>query len=163
MPGTDPAADAAALYGLSPAEAALVGPCAGLAREQVGPQAAQWERERRIGHEALQAAVALGLTRLQVPVAAGGLGASFACKAALAEVLAGADFGFTMSWLNTHNVAAKLARDAAPALAARYLPELIAARRLGCTALYEPDAGSDFAAITTRADRRDGGWQLSSA
>ena len=159
----DSARDAAGRFGLGPAEAALLGLAAELARELVGPQAAQWERERRIGHEALQAAVALGLTRLQVPVAAGGLGASFSCKAALAEVLAGADFGFTMSWLNTHNVAAKLARDAPAALASHYLPALIAARRLGCTALTEPGAGSDFGAISTLATRCDGGWRISGA
>ena len=159
----DTAQDAAERFGLGPAEAALVGLAAELARDLVGPQAAQWERERRIGHEALQAAAALGLTRLQVPVASGGLGASFACKAALAEVLAGADFGFTMSWLNTHNVAAKLARDAPAALASRYLPDLIAARRLGCTALTEPGAGSDFGAISTLATRRDGGWRVEGA
>ena len=159
----DTARDAAERFGLGPAEAALVGLGAGLARDLVGPQAAQWERERRIGHEALQAAAALGLTRLQVPVASGGLGASFACKAALAEVLAGADFGFTMSWLNTHNVAAKLARDAPAALASRYVPQLVAARRLGCTALTEPGAGSDFAAISTLATRCEGGWRISGA
>lgn len=145
---------------LTEAEAALVAQAAALAREVVSPNAAGWERERRIGHEALAAAAALGLTRLQVPAAAGGLDASFSCKAQVAEALAGGDFGFTMSWINTHNVAAKLARDAAPHLAARYLPDLIAARRLGCTALTEPGAGSDFAAISTRATRIDGGWRL---
>lgn len=145
---------------LTDAEAALVAQAAALAREVVSPNAARWERERRIGHEALAAAAALGLTRLQVPAAAGGLDASFSCKAQVAEALAAGDFGFTMSWINTHNVAAKLARDAAPHLAARYLPDLIAGRRLGCTALTEPGAGSDFAAISTRATRIDGGWRL---
>ena len=157
----DAGGDAAAMYGLDASEAALVGRGALLAREQVGPLAALWERERRIGREALHSAASLGLTRLQVPVAAGGLGLSFACKLALAEVLAGGDFGFTMSWINTHNVAAKLARDAPAALAARYLPDLMAARRLGCTALTEPGAGSDFAAISTLATRCDAGWRIS--
>ena len=150
-------------FDLTADEAALVAQAAVLARERVGPLAAQWERERRIGREVLADAVALGLTRVQVPVAAGGLGLSFSCKAALAEVLAGGDFGFTMSWINTHNVAAKLARDAPAALAAHYLPDLIAGRRLGCTALTEPGAGSDFAAITTLATRVDGGWRIDGA
>ena len=161
LPGSP--ADAAATYGLAADEAAWVARGAALARDSVAPLAAQWERERRLGHEALQAAAALGLTGLQVPVQHGGLGASFACKVALAEVLAGADFGLAMSWLNTHNVAAKLARDAPAALASRYLPELLAGRRLGCTALTEPGAGSDFAAITTLATRCEGGWRISGA
>ena len=155
--------DSVGHWDLNAPEAVLLSQAATLARELVGPQAARWERERRIGREALQVAVELGLTRLQVPVAAGGLGASFACKAALAEVLAGADFGFTMSWLNTQNVAAKLVRDAPAAVAARYVPELMTGRRLGCTALTEPGAGSDFAAITTLATRCEGGWRITGA
>lgn len=148
---------------LTDAETTLVDQATTLAREVITPHAARWERERRIGHEALGAAVALGLTRLQVPASHGGLDLSFSCKARVAEVLAGGDFGFTMSLINTHNVAAHLARTAAPAVAARYVPDLIAGTRLGCTALTEPGAGSDFAAITTRASRCDGGWRLDGA
>ena len=144
-------------------ERALLDRTRAFAHDSVAPQAARWERERRIGHEALDEAVAIGLTRLQVPAAFGGLDLSFSCKAAVTEVLAGADFGFAMSLVNTHNVAAKLARDATPAVAARYLPDLIAARRLGCTALTEPGAGSDFGAITTSATRVGGGWRIDGA
>ena len=148
---------------LTAEETALISCAATLARDVVSPQAARWERERRIGHEALAAAVELGLTRLQVPASHGGLGFSFACKAQLADVLGAGDFGFTMSLINTHNVAANLARNARPAVAARYLPDLIAGRRLGCTALTEAGAGSDFAAITTRATRVAGGWRIDGA
>ncbi len=144
-------------------ESLLLERTAALARDQVAPQAARWEHERRIGHEALAAAVEIGLTRLQVPVAFGGLDLSFGCKARVAELLAGADFGFTMSLINTQNVAALLARKAKPEVAARYLPDLIAARRLGCTALTEPGAGSDFSAITTLATRCNSGWRISGA
>ena len=146
---------------LTAQETALVDAARQLARNIVGPQAAGWERERRIGHEALSAAVALGLTRLQVPTAHGGLGLSFACKVAVTEALAMGDFGFAMSLVNTQNVAAKLAKDAPPELAAAYLPELIAGKRLGCTALTEPGAGSDFGAITTLATRDGDHWRLS--
>lgn len=148
---------------LTDAETTLIAQAATLAREVITPHAARWEHERRIGHEALGSAVALGLTRLQVPVSHGGLDVSFSCKVRVAEVLAAGDFGFTMSLINTHNVAAHLARTAAPAVAARYVPALIAGTRLGCTALTEPGAGSDFAAITTRATRCDGGWRLDGA
>jgi alkylation response protein AidB-like acyl-CoA dehydrogenase len=144
-------------------EAALIERAATLARELVTPNAARWERERRIGYEALAAAVDLGLTRLQVPASFGGLDQSFSCKAQVAEVLAAGDFGFTMSLINTQNVAANLARNAHPDVAARYVPDLIAGRRLGCTALTEPGAGSDFAAIDTRATRCDGGWLIHGA
>jgi alkylation response protein AidB-like acyl-CoA dehydrogenase len=148
---------------LTPAEADLVERTTALAREVVAPNAARWERERRIGHEALTAAARLGLLRLQVPASFGGLDHSFGCKARIAEVLAAADFGFAMSLLNTQNVAANLARKARADVAARHVPDLIAGRRLGCTALTEPGAGSDFAAIETRATREGDGWRIEGA
>nr|HMS78947.1 acyl-CoA dehydrogenase family protein [Burkholderiaceae bacterium] len=40
------------------------------------------------------------------------------------------------------------------------MPALAAGRAIGCTALTEPGAGSDFAAIATTATRVAGGWRL---
>jgi len=140
--------------------AALLERVAAFARDVVAPAAPTWERERRIGREAIAAAAALGLCRLEVPRAHGGLGLPFSVKAAVVERLAGADFGFAFSLVNTHNVAAKLAREASPRLVERFLPGLAAGRLIGCTALTEPQAGSDFGAIVTRAVRVDGGWRL---
>lgn len=130
------------------------------ADQVVAPGAALWERERRMGEEALIEAAGLGLTGLQVPVAQGGLGHPFSIKAKVGEILAGADFGFAMSLLNTQNVAQRLTRDADPTVAKRYLPDLLAARRVACTALTEPHAGSDFAAISTTAAPDGDGWIL---
>ncbi len=121
------------------------------------PGAPRWEAEQRIGREAVEAAAAIGLTGLEVPTAWGGLGLGFTVKAQVAEALGAADFGFTMSLINTHNVAAKLAREAPAELARRYVPDLLAGRRLGCTALTEPGAGSDFAAIRTLASAHAAG------
>jgi len=141
-------------------ETRLIERTAALARDVVAPHAARWERERRIGLEALPAAAELGLLRLQVPASFGGLDYSFSCKTRIAEALAAADFAFAMSLVNTQNVAANLARHAHADVAARHVPDLIAGRRLGCTALTEPGAGSDFAAIRTRATRVEGGWRI---
>ena len=145
---------------LTGAEIALLAEAEDFARDHVAPNASRWERERRIGREALLEAARIGLTRLEVPVAWDGLGMSFSCKARLADLLGAADFAFTMSLLNTHNIAVKLARDAKPEVARRYIADLIAGRLIGCTALSEPGAGSDLSAITTRATRAAGGWRI---
>ncbi|MEM6663261.1 MAG: acyl-CoA dehydrogenase family protein [Pseudomonadota bacterium] len=139
--------------------AALLDQTRTFAREVVAPGALVWERERRLGHEALSQAAGMGLTGLQVPPSDGGLGHPYSVKAQVAEILGGADFGFAMSLLNTQNVAHRLTRDA-PGLVPRYLDDLLTARRVGCTALTEPGAGSDFGAIRTTAAADGDGWRL---
>jgi alkylation response protein AidB-like acyl-CoA dehydrogenase len=139
---------------------ALLAHAVAFARDVVMLGAPRWEAEQRIGREAVEAAAAIGLTGLEVPTAWGGQGLGFGVKAQVAELLGAADFGFTMSLINTHNVAAKLAREAPPEVARRYVPELLAGRRLGCTALTEPSAGSDFGAIRTLATRTPQGWRI---
>lgn len=145
---------------LTPAEALVLDAARAFAAEQVRPQARAWDEQREDSRALLEPAARAGLLGLEVPARQGGLGLSFACKWRVAEVLAAADFGVAMAIVNSHNVANHLARCAAPAVAERYLPDLLAGRRAGCTALTEPAAGSDFAAITTRARPCDGGWLI---
>jgi len=145
---------------ISPAERRVIETARAFVAEHVLPYAALWERGTGDAREALAAAGRLGLVGLQVPAAHGGAELSFTCKLRVAEVLAAADFGIAMALVNTHNVADALARDATPGVARRHVPELLAGRRIGCTALTEPGAGSDFAAIATLARQEDGHWRL---
>jgi alkylation response protein AidB-like acyl-CoA dehydrogenase len=145
----------------SPSDAAaLLERAARFACEVVAPNAAKWERERRMGTEVFQAAAALGLTGIETPVEHGGLGLPFSVKNRFCEITAAADYAFAFSLVNTQNVANKLARDAPPALAARWVPGLLAGTLIGCTALTEPGMGSDFSAIGMRATKVAGGWRL---
>ena len=43
----------------------------------------------------------------------------------------------------------------------RWLPSILPAAQIFCQLFSEPDAGSDLAAVSTRARRTDGGWLLS--
>ncbi len=133
------------------------------AREVLAPQIPTWERERRIGREVFEQVADIGLTRVELPVAWGGLGLPFSAKVRMSEILAAVDFGFTMSVINTGNVANKLAREATPDVARRYVADIIHGRRFGSVALTEPGAGSDFSAITTTATRGADGWRIDGA
>ncbi len=148
------------LPSLTPDEAALVERAKDFARRVVMPNAARWERERRMPLEALREAAGIGLLSIEVPKAHGGLAMSFFAKLRVAEELARACMGFAFSLINVHNCAWRLAVDGAPEHVERYVPALMRAERLGGAALSEPGAGSDFAAITTTARKIDGAWVL---
>ena len=141
-------------------EVQLLEAVAAFSKNTVAPAAPGWERERKFDMQVFQAAAALGLTAIEVPQAVGGLGLSFGCKAKAMAALAAADFGFAMAVVNSHNVAAKLPGLAPDAIVQRHVPALLRGEQVGCTALTEPGAGSDFAAITTTATRTARGWRL---
>ena len=142
------------------ADTDLLARAVAFARDVVAPSAAAWERERRVAREAIRAAAALGLCAIETPAAHGGLGLPFSVKVRVCETLAGADFAFAFSLVNTGNVANKLAREGTSEVVARWVPALLRGEAIGCTALTEPGAGSDFAAISTAAVRVPGGWRL---
>ncbi|MEN9773729.1 MAG: hypothetical protein RL322_799 [Pseudomonadota bacterium] len=143
-----------------PGAEALIDQARRFAREQVAPRVLAWERERRMGRETIRAAAQLGLCAIEVPPEHGGLGHPYSVKCRIAEQLAAIDYAFAFSLINTQNVANKLAREASPAVRERFVPALMKGDLIGCTALTEPHAGSDFAAIGLQARRVDGGWQL---
>ena len=145
---------------LTAEETELVARARQFARDVVMPNAARWERERRMPLEALRQAAALGLLSIEVPKTHGGLGMSFFAKLRVAEELARACMAFSFSLINVHNSAWRLAADGKPEHVERYVPALMRAERLGGAALSEPGAGSDFAAIATTARKVDGGWRL---
>ena len=108
----------------------------------------------------LKSAAEMDLLGLQVPRDHGGLGLPFSSKAAVAQALARVDFGTAMAILNTHNVAEQLVRLKRHEIATRYVHPILTGDLVACTALTEPDAGSDFSAIQTRATPTADGWQL---
>lgn len=145
---------------LTPQEQSAIEAARAFVAHHVQPKVQAWDRGEADTRDVLSEAARAGLLGLEVPVAQGGQGLSFGCKWRVAEILAAADFGLAMSLINTHNVANHLARSAAPDVAQRYVPALLAGTRTGCTALTEPGAGSDFAAITTLAVKASDEWQI---
>lgn len=129
-------------------------------RSAVAPNAQSWEDARHMPVDTLRAAARAGLVGLEIPEEYGGFGGRFRLKARVAEEIARDCFAFSFSFINNMGLAGKIARDAPAELAKRYLPEMMAGEVFGCTALSEPAAGSDFAAISTSARKVDDGWIL---
>lgn len=130
------------------------------AKGRVAPEAAAWSIGAAPEPALYQEAAALGLLGMELPKARGGQGVDFATRVAACEIMAGADFGFAMSLVNTHNIALRLCEEGQVAAVEQTLAALLSGQMHACTALTEPGTGSDFAAICTTARQVDGGWLL---
>jgi acyl-CoA dehydrogenase len=72
--------------------------------------------------------------------------------------------GFAVSTLvHTDMASPHLARYGTSEQKARHLPAIIAGEKVTAIAVTEPGAGSDVAALSTRAERRGDGWRLNGA
>jgi len=132
------------------------------ARERIAPHAARWDRERAFPREALDGLARLGAMGMTVPERWGGAGLDSLSLALAIEEIAAAD-GATSTIVAVQNslVCGILAAFGDDTQKERFLRPLAQGRRIGCFCLTEAHAGSDAAAIRTRATRdADGAWTL---
>lgn len=146
--------------GLTPAEQALVATARDFARTEVAPHAAAWEEAGAIDAAVFRRACALGLGTVELPRALGGAGASFRAKVRVAEELARADLPFAFCLINHHNAMHRIVEGAQPQVRDALLPPMLRGELVGCTAMTEPGAGSDFSALATRAVDTGSAWSL---
>ena len=146
---------------LTAEEANLVEIARTFAAEHITPYAADWELNRTVPVKTFREAAAVGLSGVLVPKELGGQGASHMAAAKVLEELAGACFAFTFGLWVHNNMLNAIARNGTPEQIARYVPAMLAGERIGAFCLTEPGAGSDAAAITTRAEESANGWRLS--
>lgn len=102
----------------------------------------------------------LGLLGVQVPTEYGGLGHAFSVKSQMCEKLAFENFGFAMSVVNSQNVAQKLCDHKLTSAIEACVLAIMSGRAKACTAITEPNAGSDISQMATLATRQDDGWVI---
>ena len=104
----------------------------------------------------------LGLLGPTVPEAYGGAGVSYTCYGLIAREVERVDSGYRSAMsVQSSLVMHPIYAYGSEAQRRRYLPKLATGDWVGCFGLTEPDAGSDPAAMKTRARRVAGGWRLS--
>lgn len=146
---------------LSPHEAGLVAAAQDFARRIVAPNADEWEAAgSALPRSAIAEWVSLGLHTLQVSPQRGGGGGRYRAKLLVAQALASECFATAFAFTNMQGHVTRMEREGSPGQVARYLPALMSGAVIGAPSLSEPGAGSDFAAIATRADKVAGGWVL---
>jgi alkylation response protein AidB-like acyl-CoA dehydrogenase len=98
----------------------------------------------------------LGFFGILIPEDMGGLGLGVFEYALITEELARA-------WMSVASIITRsgVANGLDPSQRSTILPQAARGEWLGAFALSEPGAGSDIASIRTRADKVDGGWEIS--
>ncbi len=131
------------------------------ALEVVAPLSAQPSSQQTWAGPALRLACKQGLAGIEVSKKYGGLGLPFTVRTHIAEELAEVDLAFAFAFINHHNAILRIAEGATEEACAAYVPAMLRGELIGCTAMSEDMAGSDFTAIRTQARKVDGGWELS--
>jgi len=123
------------------------------AAERFAPEAARWDAEKLFPVEELRGAAALGLAGIYVRDDVGGSGLGRRDAAIIFEELA-AGCTSTAAYISIHNMAAwMIDRFGGDAQRRRFLPTLCSMEHFASYCLTEPGAGSDAAALKTRAVR----------
>lgn len=107
---------------------------------------------------------ALGIMGMTAPADFGGAGADYVSYAlALMEIAAADGALSTIVSIQNSIMVSGLLKDGSPVQQKRWLPGFVSGDAIGALALTETDAGSDAAAIRTRAVRVADGWQIDGA
>ncbi|MCP9211353.1 acyl-CoA dehydrogenase family protein [Streptomyces sp. NEAU-Y11] len=123
------------------------------AQEHLAPHAVAWDQDKHFPVDTLRKAAGLGLGGVYVREEHGGSGLTRADGVLVFEVLA-TGCPSIAGYLSIHNMVAwMIDRYGDDTQRARWLPALCAAQTLGSYCLTEPGAGSDAAALRTRAER----------
>lgn len=125
----------------------------GFARDVFAPNAEKWDEERIFPVDALRQAAALGFAGIYVGEEHGGSALSRLDAAVIFEELASGCTS-TAAYISIHNMANwMIDRFGSDTVRAKFLPKLTTMEHFASYCLTEPGAGSDAAALRTRAVR----------
>lgn len=129
--------------------------------ERVKPHAEQWEEDGYVPRKVLQDMGELGLLGIRYDSDFGGSEMDTLATVVLAEELGRSTFGgFAITVLvHTDMASPHLAHAGTQDQLNKYMPDLIAGKKIAAVAMTEPDAGSDLAGMRTTA-RRDGDFYV---
>jgi short/branched chain acyl-CoA dehydrogenase len=151
-------------FDLTAEQQAIRDVCRDFAREVVAPAAGELDRLHQFGYDIVRQMGELGLFGLPFSEQYGGAGGDFLSLCLAIEEISRADTGVGITLeaavclgaAPIHDFGTKDQKD-------RWLPDLLAGRKLWAFGLTEPEAGSDAGATKTRAEIRDGNWVINGA
>ena len=128
---------------------------------ELGEKIAPYDERHEFPHAIIAKLAGLGFLGVLVDPEYGGAGLDYISYALIVEELnrGDASVGITM-WAHNSLGMNHIAMHASKAQKQKYLPRLASGEVLAAWGLTEPGSGSDAAALSTRAEERDGGWVL---
>ena len=131
------------------------------AQAELAPYVAEWDREAHFDRSVVPKMAALGFLGMLVPEEWDGLGLDTGTYLVALEEIAAVDAS-TAVLMSVHNSlpTQMILRYGTDGQKQRFLPAMARGELLGAFALSEPEAGSDAAALTTRAVRDGDDWLL---
>jgi acyl-CoA dehydrogenase len=126
------------------------------------PNGEQWEKDGCVPREVFRQMGQLGFLGMRHPTEYGGSGLGAMASVVFSEEMSRSGFGGFASSVTVHTdmSISHIAHRGTPAQTARYLPAACAGEKVGVICVTEPHAGSDVAAIRTRAAQSGTGWIL---
>ena len=140
-------------FQLTEEQAAIQETALTFAQERIAPRAAEWDEKDHFPVDVIKETAGLGMAAIYVPAVQGGSGLSRLDGALIFEALA---YGCPAisSYISIHNMVAwMVGKLGTEGQIAAWLPKLASMEWLSCYCLTEPGAGSDAAALKTRAER----------
>jgi alkylation response protein AidB-like acyl-CoA dehydrogenase len=131
-----------------------------LAETVIGPRAAEIDATAEFPHDVYKALVGAELHAPHIPEAYGGAGADALAGAIVVEEIARVCVSSSLIPAVNKLGTQGMLLAGSESLKQRYLPEVASGAAMFSYALTEPEAGSDAAAMTTRAVRDGDGWVL---
>lgn len=128
----------------------------------ITPAVAQWEADGRIPAEAYLELGRAGLLGLSLPVEYGGSGMDTLAAVILSEELTRSGYCGVPGSVVVHTDMSSmhLVRAGTPEQRARFLPDIVAGKRICALGVTEPRGGSDLVRLATNARRDGGDWLL---
>lgn len=141
------------MYQITEDQQSLVEAVRDFATERIAPNALDWDAEKHFPVDVLAEAGELGLGSIYVSEEHGGAGLDRKDAVLIFEELAKADPALA-AYISIHNMVVWMIDSfGSPDQRAAWIPKLASMEHLGSYCLTEPGAGSDAAALSTRAVR----------
>ncbi len=141
-------------YGFTEEEKMIKDLCRQIAEEKIRPHSQEWDEKEELPENILKTFAESDLFSICIPEQYGGMGGGLVDLCIATEEISRIDGGVAASYAASFLGMFPILLFGTEEQKKKYLPEIASGKKLAAFALTEPEAGSDAAAVTTRAEKK---------